>query len=309
MVLVALLVAATVGGVGPAHAAVPACGSTITADTTLTADLSCPGDGLVVAAPNVILDLGGHTIDGAGFAAGAAGVRVIGGATGVTVKAGRIQDFRFGVAVDRDAPGASLTGLTLAGAGDGANVASAGTTLRANRFLANSGSALVLTGADALVRGNVLYDNAAGMLIVGSSRSSIVANQIVGDGGEDGGIFLFGAYTGVKVSANVVTRYIGRSAISVTGGVDTEVSANQVFGNRRGIVVDGGTARVFGNVAVANTDDGIEIVPGRGAAVLTANSAHFNGGLGINAPAAADGGGNRASANGDPRQCTGVVCT
>ncbi|HEX3542546.1 MAG TPA: hypothetical protein VHT75_19110, partial [Acidimicrobiales bacterium] len=43
------------------------CGQTITASVTLTADLGpCLGDGLVVTASNVTLNLNGHTITGGG---------------------------------------------------------------------------------------------------------------------------------------------------------------------------------------------------------------------------------------------------
>src|SRR4051812_32546059 len=36
------------------------CGDTITQDTTLEADLVCPGDGLVIGSGNVTLNLAGH---------------------------------------------------------------------------------------------------------------------------------------------------------------------------------------------------------------------------------------------------------
>lgn len=41
------------------------CGDTITADTTLDSDLvNCPGNGIVIGADDITLDLNGHTIDG-----------------------------------------------------------------------------------------------------------------------------------------------------------------------------------------------------------------------------------------------------
>jgi hypothetical protein len=40
------------------------------------------------------------------------------------------------------------------------------------------------------------------------------------------------------------------------------------------------------------------------------NTANFNTALGIRAvPGVTDGGGNKAQGNGDPAQCTGVVCS
>ena len=44
-----------------------ACGAVIVKSTTLRNDLkNCPGNGLVIGADNLTLDLGGHTIDGTG---------------------------------------------------------------------------------------------------------------------------------------------------------------------------------------------------------------------------------------------------
>ncbi len=52
------------------------CGATITADTTLHHDLlDCPGNGIVIGADHITLDLNGHTVDGAG--SGAALVRLV----------------------------------------------------------------------------------------------------------------------------------------------------------------------------------------------------------------------------------------
>jgi hypothetical protein len=67
-----LLAAALLGlvalGAAPAAASHVACGDTLTVDTRLDSDLACPGDGLVIAADGVTLDLGGHTITGSGIA-------------------------------------------------------------------------------------------------------------------------------------------------------------------------------------------------------------------------------------------------
>lgn len=51
--------------VTPAQAAAqPSCGDEITANVTLTADLTCEDVGLVIAADQVVLNLGGHTLSG-----------------------------------------------------------------------------------------------------------------------------------------------------------------------------------------------------------------------------------------------------
>ena len=43
------------------------CGATITSDVRLDTDLiNCPGNGLVIGASGITIDLRGHTIDGTG---------------------------------------------------------------------------------------------------------------------------------------------------------------------------------------------------------------------------------------------------
>jgi hypothetical protein len=51
MVLAAALAVGLLVGVAPAGAGPIACGTTITTSTTLTADMSCPGDAIVVGRP------------------------------------------------------------------------------------------------------------------------------------------------------------------------------------------------------------------------------------------------------------------
>jgi len=66
----ALLVSVALGGTAAAAAPVVTCGSTVTTDVTLTADLYCPsGDGIILGS-NVTLDLGGHSLVGGGSGVG-----------------------------------------------------------------------------------------------------------------------------------------------------------------------------------------------------------------------------------------------
>ena len=70
----------------------------ITQDTTLDSDLvNCPGDGVVIGANGITLDLAGHTIDGTGPGAGGHGVDNDEAHDGVAVTNGRIQEFQVGV--------------------------------------------------------------------------------------------------------------------------------------------------------------------------------------------------------------------
>lgn len=90
------------------------CGAVITQSTTLRSDVGpCAGDGVVVGADNVTLNLGGHRVfgtDGPGDGT-AAGVRLA-DRSGVRVLNGTISDFDAGVLLDGGS-GNTLTNLTV----------------------------------------------------------------------------------------------------------------------------------------------------------------------------------------------------
>lgn len=90
------------------------CGRVITASIALGADIGpCYGDGVIIRADDITLDLGGHRIYGftAPSDGHAAGVRLP-GRTGVTVKNGTVSGFDAGVYINRGS-GNTLTNLTI----------------------------------------------------------------------------------------------------------------------------------------------------------------------------------------------------
>jgi parallel beta-helix repeat protein len=300
LVLAMALAGGLLVGVAPAGAGPLPCGTTITASTTLTSDMSCPADAIVIGAPGVVLDLGGHTLAGAGFEAGGAGVRVL--ATGATVRNGRVTTFRSGVHLGPGSDGALVEGLSLVHDGDGSLVISSSNRFRGNSFVDNSG-AMLITGAGNTVEGSSFLDNDGGVLVAGRDNT-VVGNAMRGAGGDDSGIVSFGA--GTRIRSNSVSGYGGYAGISMAG--TGEVTGNQVFSNVNGIYVSG-AGLVSGNVAFSNSDDGIEVAAGAGA-TLRGNIVLRNADLGIDAGAGTiDAGGNRAFANANPAQCAGIACS
>lgn len=98
---------------GPASAdAGPSFGDTLTSDTKLTCDLSGSGDGLIIGADGITIDLNGHTLSGDGTGSG---IDNSGGHDNVTIKNGTIEDFAEGVLAD-GADGLSLKDLNVIGA-------------------------------------------------------------------------------------------------------------------------------------------------------------------------------------------------
>lgn len=72
------------------------CGQTITADTTLDADLTCPASvshAIVIGASNITLDLGGHRLSGEDLSTGVLAY----GQEGITIRNGVIEGFNDGV--------------------------------------------------------------------------------------------------------------------------------------------------------------------------------------------------------------------
>ena len=92
------------------HNSQPPC-LVVTQDTKLTGDVGpCPGHGIVVAADNITLDLGGFTVFGSQTPMEQAGV-LLDGVTGVTVKNGTVTGFDAGVAIEGGG-GNTVTGIT-----------------------------------------------------------------------------------------------------------------------------------------------------------------------------------------------------
>ncbi len=103
---VAAGVAASVLLAGPATArstkAAPTCGSVITTDTKLTADLTCEGTALVLNR-GITLDLGGHSITGRGTGA-TTGILVVGPATvrPTVIRGGTLSRWQAGIRTEPD---------------------------------------------------------------------------------------------------------------------------------------------------------------------------------------------------------------
>jgi parallel beta-helix repeat protein len=157
---------------------------------------------------------------------------------------------------------------------------------------------------------NVVRDTAfAGPVTIGASPQTVVArnfvvNTRVGERTAPG-VWVNNGSNGVILSRNVIRN-------QPTG---VEVHASRVLISRNDISGSGGDGiglrsgtgtMVDRNTSSANGDDGIDF--DAGTATLSQNTANSNRDLGIESLPGTDGGGNRASGNGNPAQCTGVVC-
>jgi Right handed beta helix region len=267
----------------PASADHLACGDVIVVDTRLTHDLVCgPGDGLVIGADGIVLDLGGYSITGQGTGAG---VRIP-GYDGVTITKGEISDFATAVEVQQST-GSTVSKLDLHKNGRGVNVGTGGGHLiEKNTITGSSLDAIRVDGSVSnLIAKNVLDGNVFGIGIANNSVGNVAEKNVI-TASRDWGIAAFAGPTATVIEKNVVTGTTHDGIILTAATSLSVLTKNETSGNgASGIVVDTASATLTKNLAVGNGDLGIEAV------------------LGVT-----DGGGNRAAGNGNPLQCTGVTC-
>jgi parallel beta-helix repeat protein len=353
------------------------CGSTISTDTTLDADLvDCPNNGIVIGADGITLNLNGHSISGDGTQFADCpkrefcdfGVLNV-GHDGVTVKKGSVRDFFnagvligsvrdnrvlgvsskangfFGLVVSESSRSEIRDGSfshNIPPEGDGIGVffsdhtkiagnsikdnpgpgihvdGSNGNLIKGNLFSHSSPGVLIGgdRGADRgdrnEVRGNRFVQNGEGILIGRGSRNVIARNHLSRDGSGIG--IEKGRHNLIARNVVVDARNRGiRLGLDLPdgsiGGADNVIRRNVVKGSGGdGFLINRKGASVLKlNVATGAKGDGFDVESK--ATRLAKNRATHNADLGIEAVRGViDGGGNRASHNGDRRQCTNIVC-
>jgi parallel beta-helix repeat protein len=269
---------------GKAPVALP-CGSVITASTTLSADvLGCVGDGLVIGADGVTLDLAGHVVSGDAVEDPTdVGIRVY-GRHSVKVVNGTVRSFSRGI-VFQASPDGVVTSMTVRdssgrgivfvdgsdrgqvsrnlaadnGASGIAIVTSDGATVVGNRSLRNIGGAGVkLEGAThATVARNRLAGDTLGVQVDGGDHNLVVGNEMTNE--EEVAVeMLFSS--GNVINGNRVTRSGG---ITLESSDDNTITDNQVLQlagpDGIGIQIYGNDNLVAHNTVVNSLRYGIEV--------------------------------------------------
>jgi parallel beta-helix repeat protein len=199
-------------------------------------------------------------------------------------------------------------GSGAGGSGGGIlSVESTNTVIRGNLMSRNGEAGLIMEKSDGFqIRHNRLARNHDDIILGPGSHNVITRNHVF-RGGD--GIRIEKGH-GNLVAHNVVAHTDLGIRLGIFGGAHNLVRRNLVRNSR----VDGFLvgkkdrhSRLKGNVAKRSGDDGFHV--GSHSAKLTRNRAERNNDLGIEAVrGVADGGGNVARHNGDPRQCTNIVC-
>ena len=127
----------------PAIAAGDLCGTTIVEDLTLDQDLTCSGDGLIIGADGIKIDLKGHTITGSGSGVGIG----VTGRTNVSIAGGTVRNFVAGVRVSNSSD-VVIKGNEFQQNVDGVDCQAGcvGNTIKENEFRDNSARGIMLRG-------------------------------------------------------------------------------------------------------------------------------------------------------------------
>src|SRR5918999_506348 len=233
------------------------CGQVLTGSITLGNDLlACAGDGLVIGASGITVDLNGHLVQGTGLGVGVRNP----GHHDVTIRNGTIRSFDHGVLLQAGSQRNTVAGISfdqteLAAVhlsdADGNQVrdshvsgfsgaafhlagGSSSNFVGRNTVAAGNGEAIVVEGGSDHNRleGNALSGSSdSGIRVDFSSNTVVIGNQVAG--GSDAAITTTGAPRSVIQSNNV--HGVGDAAILLTGS-----TANVVRFNTLGQSADAG---------------------------------------------------------------------
>ena len=307
--LMLAVAAATVAVAAPAaSAAVEAvgCGAVVSHDITLHADLvGCPGDGLVVGASGVRINLNGFSISGS-KAPGSVGIRNL-GYDGVRVDGGgpfaTVQEFETGLLIT-GAKRVTVNGLLTRSVTFGIRLErSDRATLRGNDVgfvefetdcvpIAPTGI-LMVDSDHATIRDNKTQLTGYGIMLIRSHDNLIKGNGAAPETSD--GNFC----SGIVLLASNANRVVGNVAAQNRGGHPDVGDGIFVDARSKGTVLRG-------NSAATNIDDGIDVE--NATTKVFDNHADTNDDYGIESVAGVTAGGNTASGNGNPAQCLNVSC-
>jgi parallel beta-helix repeat protein len=258
------------------------CGQVVRSSITLTNHLTaCLGDGLVIGASGVTIDLNGHVIDGTGLGAG---VRNSGHAD-VTIRNGTIRNFDHGVLLQSGTARNTVSGIAFEGTelaavhlsdADGNQVRDSRATAFSgigvhmtggaslnyvghNTFAAGNGEAVAVEGGSNFNRleANTVTDSSdAAMRVEHSSNTTVIGNLVAG--GSDAAITTTGAPRSVLQSNTVLS--VGDAAIMVTDSTANVVRFNNlgqsadagvIFSGVTDSLIKGNTMAQAGDAAIA----------------------------------------------------------
>jgi large repetitive protein len=163
----------------PALATDDLCGATILDDLKLDHDLSCSGDGLIVGADGIKIDLKGYTISGPGTGVGIA----VTGRTDISISGGTVRNFAVGVRVNSSTD-VVIKHNEFVGNPEGIDLqaGSVGNTIKNNAFRDSTTRGIMLrsTSSENDIKNNTFTGNRVGILVFGGVNNTLKENIVSG---------------------------------------------------------------------------------------------------------------------------------
>ena len=211
------------------------CGATIIENLKLEDDLACTGDGLIVGADGLSINLNGHTVAGQGSGAGI----VVTGRRDISIAGGTITAFAVGVRVNASTD-VVIKQIEFVGNPEGIDLQSGsiGNTIKGNAFRGSVTRGIMLrsNSSDNDVKHNTFNDNRVGILVFGGADNMLKDNIISGSG--LAGIRINVIATGNVVKHNQVTSNVVGIEFLVTAtgsATGNEFKANLIETNVCGL--------------------------------------------------------------------------
>jgi large repetitive protein len=250
------------------------CGSVLTHSVKLRADLTgCAGDGLVIGADGVTVDLNGHTLGGTGAASD--GVTNFGGYSHMTLKNGTVAHFGGVLTVTGD-PQVRSTDVVVR------NVKATDGVARVRVFAANTsrlrlehnafgGGIQVFDSDHAILDANVVHGG--GIAFFGTADENRVSHNAI-DGSDESGILFYGGF-GASRDGRITDNTIDGAAhqgIHLAGHVTRAVVRHNTVAHVQagGITVDSTdddfgqplvpTGNLISRNVITASFDGLEVV-------------------------------------------------
>ncbi len=198
------------------------CGEVIKESVKLSTNLDCTGDGLIVGADGITIDLNGHSLDGPGPKSSKIAI-MLATSSGVTLQGpGTISGYQAGV-LDTGGQGNTITGITFQNNQIAIFLTGAKTTdIEQNMITGNDIGMASHSASETKFTKNLLDKNSlAGVTLVNSADNAIDTNIIEGS---NNGVFADSQSTGNKITTNTIMKNTG---VDINNGNGLPININR----------------------------------------------------------------------------------
>ena len=205
----------------------PACGQVVHGNVTLTANLDCTGDGLIVGGDSTTINLNGYSINGPGDNSSKVGISVPHSNNVIIQGSGSIRNYQAGILIS-GSQNTEINRLTFEGNKIAVFMTGAiGTTVEQNFIDSNTIGIASHSTIGTQLHANMMTGNdLAGVTLVNTDRSQIDANSI---GGSRNGIYLDAQSTKNTILYNNVLK--NDIDINNADGLPLNINGNELLKN------------------------------------------------------------------------------